>query len=240
MLITEQIIPPGERCNVHPLHHSLNSFARLDDIGVSSSNSTRNAGWHVAGILRNIAVRAGFEDWEIEDGANGYEQFSTGDLSTFKHLNWKMLLGFAWEYYIIARIPSPLGTLHSPGESSLPTSDGKSLIYMNCDGHTSQVIWEGDGPNKGDLVSCVEECKLTYKSAKHPPSRIWTWQGASYCKLTGTCYLRIHALYVNGMYEKSRIGEPIHKLYWVEFEPQEIDQIWYMISNYVAREEGRL
>jgi len=228
----------------------------IGDRGNKHSKSGRYSGWHVSGVLRNIAIKMGIVDYENNsDGWEHHEEapddgidpalvrelknIVSGLVIPQKSLTptppslfqWRlnMLMGFAWEEYMVKRIPSVSGTIWRPGQCTIPTLGKTSkeyLVWASPDGYTNEVEWlkgvkiiengqsiTPKSPNIGRVVTCGEEFKSTHKSSRQPISAQWMWlkqiQAYAQPDCLDVLFFRIHVLHVNGRYEKSKLGETI-------------------------------
>ena len=174
------------------------------------SDSTRNPGPHVTEILRKVALELKMFD---PSSAEYVEDIEVMPL--------RMVLGMAFEEWIVGLYPD---MLWQPGQFAHKGISGSP------DGFSTLTI---DGMD----VPVIEEFKLTWKSCRRiiGPEifQQWMWmhQTRAYCKFLDTRYVRLHTCFVNGDYEKGRIGTPKYKRWLIEFSDREIDRTWEILSN---------
>lgn len=126
----------------------------------------------------------------------------------------RMALGIAWEAFIVKYHPE---VLWQPGEFIV---DG---LPMTPDG----ISYEGELP-------VIHEFKLTWKSqGKLPIQSHWMWmsQIMCYCKAVGAVSAVLHVYWVNGDYRFSSGNQRRYYCYRLEFEQEEIDNMWAMIQR---------
>jgi len=159
----------------------------------------RNKGIHLSELIRRMAVVNGM----LAEGEQSEDDMPL-----------RMFLGMAWEEAAATLYPE---MLWQPGEKEL---DG---IWGNCDGLSYESL-EIDGER--EEVLCVDEFKLTWKSQSRDIMLEWMWlqQGAGYCKMHGTRWVKYHVCWVNGNYRDSR--DPVYMRYLVEFGERELAGIW--------------
>ncbi len=163
--------------------------------------------------------------------------------------NLSMLMGFAWEEYIVKRVPGG-GTIWRPNQYDIPVPGTNHKVWCSPDGLTDRVVWlEGveidaitkappKSPNRGRIIPVVgEEFKCTKKSRRKPIQKQWMWmnqiRGYAQPDCLDTLFFRLHVCYVNGAYEKGRLGEWEYWRYWIELTPYELQSMWQMVTNYV-------
>jgi hypothetical protein len=203
----------------------------VEGMGVGKQE-VRAEGWHVGGVLRGIAVEAGL----YKESKNQTVQVHDGPIE----LNEKMFAGLAIEQYLVRRIPSISGTVWQPGESVIEgwekgSGEGCS-VYMNPDGWSPEVRWEGVGKWRGKSVAVLEEFKCTWKSSKREVRDEWMWlhQCGVYSVGMGTRWNRLWVFHVNGGYEKGVVGETVLRCHWIEWEEWELERMWEMVRKWVG------
>ena len=180
----------------------------------------RSDGIHLSGVLKYIAIttgmlKAGDEDFEDE-------------------FPLRMALGMAMECWFQALWPE---MSWQPGEIAVDGVTGSMDGYSN--------IQHPNMPPPAEEICVVEEFKLTYKSSRERHGAItgeWLWmhQLMSYCYMLGTQYGRLHVVWLNGAYEKVRLGEPRYCVYLVKFDERELVQNWKMIQASKGKAKGEL
>lgn len=217
---------------------------------------------HTQQEARQILDRARYENRLAQallataDNASAY--FDSGELATkpivkspaisFDY-NMAMLLGFAWEEYIVKRVPGG-GTIWRPFQYDIPVPGTNHKVWCSPDGVTDNVVWlEGveidavtkqppKSPHKGKRIITVgEEFKSTKKSRRKPIQKQWMWmnqiRGYAQPACLDTLFFRLHVCYLNGAYEKGRLGTTEYWRYWIELTPYELQTMWQMVTNYV-------
>lgn len=218
------IIHPAINLNERGLHFALPGFLGEDHIIKPSPTveqptpTTRSSGMHVSTLIKSIAVKTGI----LKGVSTNNGRFKSGSIIDESDFPLCMFLGMAFEDKLATQYPD---MLYHIGELSL---DG---IAGSPDGIT---LFPGtkDYENLGD--GCVEEFKLTWKSARHPlehPNNwMWLTQVKAYCKMLPCLCARIHVVYVNGDYSYERPGMPcMYRVYAIRFEQYELDQTWRML-----------
>lgn len=202
MLIHSQLVTDLEEVLYE--HPNFIDGHDIGDTGNKHSKSGRYSGWHVSGILRNIAVGQGIVDYENNsDGWEHHEEAPDDNIDTAQlrtntivvrnkfQLRLNMLMGFQWEEYMVKRVSSVSGTIWRPGQYTIPVLAGKAkehLVWASPDGYTNEVEWlkgvkiiengqsiTPKSPNIGRVVTCGEEFKSTHKSSRQPISAQWMW-----------------------------------------------------------------
>lgn len=221
--------------------------ARPDFTDAGTDTQERAVGWHTGevgkGVLRDL-----YGDEESEEGGTGIEW------------KWIMLLGFAWESYMVRRVPSESGTIWQPGEMGHKTGlvgkskDGrdKGWLYGNVDGYSPEAVWEGkqvEGAAKAGLILPVlEEFKFTKKTSNKGPEHKahfgWRCQIKTYLKMLELEYggehrwARLWACFVNDDYKYGGGDgpEPYVACWWFEFTQKEIDDNWRMLITWLSKQ----
>jgi len=163
--------------------------------------ASREAGVHMSGILKPLAVaakqlKAGSGEWDEEMGEYP--------------LLWA--LGVAWEEFV--------ATLH-PNMDYQPGGVERDGVHMTCDG-ISELHLEGLG-----AVPVIEEMKFTFTSSEKPMLEQWMklQQGKAYCHGYGARHVRWHQCHVRGDYKKF---QPRYIRSLVEFTDEEVEKCWRM------------
>lgn len=169
-------------------------------------------------------------------------------VSAFEY-NMSMLLGFAWEEYIVKRVPGG-GTIWRPSQYDIPVPGTNHKVWCSPDAVTDNVIWlegvEIDAVTKQPpksaykgkrIITVGEEFKSTKKSRRKPIQKQWLWmnqiRGYAQPACLDTLFFRLHVCYLNGAYEKGRLGDIEYWRYWIELTPYELQTMWQMVTNYV-------
>lgn len=204
----------------------------------------RTTGWHVANILRGIAIEARIVDWgqEEEDEclrASGWE--GTEDSRKFVS-NLRMEAGVAWEPHLFHKLSlaerQKEMLIHQPGEHVLLAGRSRQPVYMSPDGYNLGVEW----PDGSGIHQCVDECKFSWYSANKGLNEFWLYlaQVKSYALALGVTRARLCIYHANGVYEKFVVGAPLLRVHWLEFTEHELAQNWGLVGHWVDRfPEGR-
>lgn len=192
-------------------------------------DTPRSKGIHVSKVIRSLAVQNGAlkREWVdpedvglVEAGVDAFWD----KLDSVSRL--RMSIGLAWEQWYIPQLGDV--TFH-PGEMQV---DG---IYMTHDGESLDVIITPEGPR---YELAVHEVKATYKSTKTVGNLesqwMWVTQTKSYCKGLGTRIAYVHVLFLCGDY--SRPIQPQLKCWRLEFDQEEIDTTWDVITTQVRHQ----
>lgn len=204
----------------------------------SSGGLVRSPGVHVSGLIRAMAIDYGIldrkwvpEDFDLqditEDGTDSGEWWASLDEDS----QVRMAIGMAWEQWYLPRIPR---VTHQPGELYL---DG---IYLTIDGESRDILLIQRSRRDLHRVA-VHEVKTTSKSINttghladpNPKNWMWLAQCKAYCKARGTTTLYLHILYLFGDY--SYPMRPKLHVWRLEFEQQEIDDVWSLLQDSLHR-----
>lgn len=239
MRIYEERILPEEYLDPHPLFYA----------DPAMDTQARAVGWHAGEIIKAI------ESSLDKKVAAKYGKPKAP--SSKVEWNWLMLMGFAWEHYMVRRIPSISGTTHQPGEIGCETglagfsACGRNLgvIYGNPDGETEEVLWKPEGHKaSGLIVDCTEEFKLSKMSSRHRPETHWKFhtQVKTYLKMKSEeqgkqrTHARLYANFVNDDYAGfGKGGSPdcYVACWWIEYDWQEIEDNWKVLVSWLAQQK---
>lgn len=183
----------------------------------------RSEGVHVSRIIRAIAVENGVLDPKWVDDLSLVEAGNQGWWESLdESTQLRMAMGLAWEEWYLAQLEH---VAFHPGEMKV---DG---IYMTHDGESLDVIVSA----KSELVLCLHEVKLTYKSLKTignlETQWMWVAQTKSYCKGLHTLVAYLHVLAVCGDY--SYPMKPKKRIFKITYTQPEIDDNWELIVGYM-------
>lgn len=240
MLIREQRLDPN-----------LYLPARPDFVDAGTDTQERAVGWHTGECIRGVMK----ELYGDENGGGSGE----ADRKDKVEWKWIMLLGFAWEAYMVRRCVSESGTIWQPGEMGVGTGlkgrskDGreKRTLYGNADGYSPEVVWsgrEGEGSSTGKLVPVLEEFKYTKQTSNKGPEHNahfkWRAQIKTYLKMLEIVegvehrWARLYACFANDDYKYgSKDGpEPYVCCWWFEFTRKEIDDNWRMLTSWLGKQ----
>jgi hypothetical protein len=187
------------------------------------AGAPRSKGVHVSALIRGIATETGVLD------AKWAEELSLVDVRTITDLTaiLRISIGLAWEDWYIKQILSAEGVLDHPGEMKV---DG---VYMTCDGESLDVIITSEDP-QGTSQIVIHEVKATYKSTRTvgelEDQWMWLQQVKAYCKGAKTRFAKLHVLFLCGDYKMPL--QPQLKCWLVEFEQEEIDESWELLTSY--------
>lgn len=186
------------------------------------SKTPRSPGTHVSGIIRCIATENGILKPEWAEEVNLVDIREITDETAVLRIS----IGLAWEEWYIPNVLEPeMGVVDHPGERKV---DG---IYMTHDGESLSVIITLDGPR---YTLVCHEVKSTYKSTKTVGEleNQWMWvaQIKAYCKALNTRFAFLHVLFLCGDY--SFPIKPVRKAWQIEFEQEEIDANWSLLTEY--------
>lgn len=216
--------------------------------GAFGVDPDRSGGAHLASLLREIAIRNKLVKWASEEDRRELEEYY--DLTeglyagheTKIDLTARMLLGVAWEDFIVKHIHAKGSMTWRPGEWELlvqGTNTNRIVPVVGTpDGYSLDVEWY-DGSH---VDAVVEECKVTWESGAKDPMDSWLRrnQGVGYAEMArcaglmgDTGYVRYHILRVNGDYESYRIGESYYEIVWVKFNLQEMVGLSRMLGSYL-------
>ena len=122
------------------------------------------------------------------------------------HAMWA--LGLAWEDIVLSSTPWPAAALTLDGITGSP--DALNPVEKR-----------------------IDECKLTWKSARRPPKEDWryTTQIKAYCWMFKVHNGRFFIFYVNGSYSPPM---PRPSVFDVTFTHQELWENWNMLTNHRA------
>lgn len=183
------------------------------------TDSGRSSGIHLSGILRPLAIKLGLFD---ETGET-LEQLAVRHSTPGTHFGscpplTRCTVGYAWEEYLFRHLPRVIA---HPFELEL---DG---ILGSPDGIEFPV--DGRPP-------ILHEIKSTYYSVNKPLDKTtWLWQSAGYLRMLSAAFDEqctqavLHPLHLRGDY---RDQFPLYTPTLVEFEWQEIESYWQMITNH--------
>jgi hypothetical protein len=208
----------------------------------------RAIGWHAGEVIKAVESRL--------DKKVAAKYGKPKPVGSKVEWNWLMLVGFAWEHYMVRRIPSISGTTHQPGEIGAETglvghsACGRSLgvLYGNPDGETEEVLWTPPGHvASGLIVDCLEEFKLTKQSSRHEPQTHWKWhsQVKTYLYMKSKVHdkrcthARLFANFVNDDYAGfGKGGSPdcYVACWWLEYDWEEIENNWKLLVGWLAQQ----
>lgn len=186
----------------------------------------RSPGWHMKAILQAMGEEVGIlESWERP--ASGWE--SRAGMEETWQAPLMPLLGLAVEAFFMPAL-APNGKC--PGECYMDFDCGER-VFFTPDWVTKVNDWPG---LEGKLVRVIDECKATWRSARK--GILDWWMPPTQCKSYGmalnTYRARIFVYYVNGMYEKSVVGTPVGKRYWIEFDDNDFKMQEGLINSWLS------
>ena len=178
----------------------------------------RSEGLHVSNIIRCLAMESGILRPEWCDELSLSDVRTITDPIAILRIN----IGLAWEEHYI---PMLRNVVDHPEELKL---DG---VYMSRDGESVSVIITPKGPQ---VRHTVHEVKATYKSTNTvgdlSSEKIWMMQIMAYLKASATRYAHFHVLFLCGDY--SRPITPRMEVWELEFEQEELDDNWQLLTGY--------
>jgi hypothetical protein len=165
----------------------------------------RSSGVHASGIVKYIAVRAGF--LKIDDDEEGPDEVAV----------LRMSLGLAWEEWLSSRVP---GMMYHFGEIEqdgiVMTPDGLTLDATGGRLHEFKLTWKS-------------------KRRSENWSKEWYWmaQMKNYCHALGVREAWLHVFWVNGDYQRGFANaRPEYAVYGFEFTQGELDSNWAQMLRY--------
>lgn len=207
--------------------------------------ATRSPGPHLKMIVDDFLAYYNLHDRRNADFADSLEEFAS--------------LGFAWERTVV-RALLDTGAIPQLDEATpaavvriYERAFSLALNEAELERRPRELIKPGEGTYDGihytpDMVNVrlpgPEEWKCTWTSASrgleaHPD---WLMQLCGYCHAEGFDTAVLRAFYVNGYYEKMRMGKPVVRAWRIKWSDDELAENWHLLREHKSLmiAEGRM